>query len=116
MFTLVWYPYVLGLPLLAAAWRPARRLIRRFPPTVSMWAWPFGLLYLLNDAAAWVVGKSMTTDGIYNAKVDFQRVELRETIFAGLTALTAYLLLRTVRAHHEPTTASAGEHDRDGSQ
>ncbi len=105
LFTLAWYPYVLGLPLLAAAWLPARRLIARLAPVVSLWAWPFGLLYLVNDVVSWVVGKSLTIDGRYDDKIDFPRVEMRESVFAMLTVLTAYLLLRSVRAR----AGAAGE-------
>lgn len=112
LFTLVWYPYVLGLPLLAAAWRPARRLIVRLVPVVSIWAWPLGLLYLVNDVVSWVVGKSLTIDGRYDAKIDFPRVEMRESVFAMLTVVTAYLLLRSVRSRAGSDDATDGQaHD-----
>ncbi len=100
LFTLFWYPYVLLLPALAALLPAVRHLTMRLLPTVAAVAWPVGLLYLVNDVLAWVVGKSLAADGGYSAKTDFPRVELRETLFAVLTTLTAYLVLRAVRARN----------------
>ncbi len=110
MFTLGWYPYVIVAPALAAAWRPARRLFARLLPVLPMSAWPFALLFLLNDVVAWVAGKSLTVDGGYDVKLDFPRVELRESIFAVLTAVTGYLMLKAVQSRTAART-EAGGHD-----
>ncbi len=107
LFTLAWFPYVLLLPALAAIWAPARAFTSRLVPIVSPAAWPFGLLYLLNDAIAWVVGKSLTINGQYDNEIDFPRVELRESTFALLTALTAYLVLRAAKSHRNASDGTA---------
>ena len=101
LFTLGWYPYMIGLPLLALAWATARRLIRRTLPILPMAVWPFSLLYLLNDVIAWVAGRSLLVDGGYDVKLDFPRVELRESLFAVLTALIAYLWWRASKRPSE---------------
>jgi hypothetical protein len=40
VFTFGWYPYLIALPLLAAAWPRARRLVARFLPVLPMAVWP----------------------------------------------------------------------------
>lgn len=96
LFTLFWYPYVLVVPFVAALWPVARRFFSWLVPLV---AWPFGLLYVVNDVASWVVGRSLADDTArLGPRIDFPRVELRETLFELLCLLTAYLVLRAVKA------------------
>lgn len=115
LFTLGWYPYLIGLPLLAAAWGHARRFVSTFLPVLPMAVWPFALLYLVNDVVAWVAGKSLTVDGRYDVKLDFPRVELRESMFALLTAVIAYLWWRALKsADATDAPASSGAFDRTG--
>ena len=78
-----------------------------------MAVWPFALLYLVNDVVAWVAGKSLTVDGRYDFKLDFPRVELRESTFAVLTALIAFLWWRALKSADATDALTSGGERRD---
>ncbi len=106
VFTLFWFPFVLLLPLLAAAWKPARTVMGRYLPLV---AWPLGLLFILNDATSVAVGRTLT-EGVaqFGPTYEQWRIELRETVFGVLCALIAFTLAAAAARRRVPHEAPAG--------
>lgn len=105
LFTLLWFPFVLLVPLLASVSSAARRFLTRYIPLVS---WPLGLVFVVNDVLSAAVGR-LFAEG--TAEVgplyDVTRVELREGLFALLCAFVAYTLAQSAALRTDEPRAVA---------